>query len=134
MLLAVAILPFIAQWVGISPDQLWLATLYCTLLPTMGAATPSGVLRGLHRFDLISWQSTATPISRVILVFHRLFHECAVRSLRRRLVRQLIWAATFTYGSSPGASFAVAACWKVSDPPCVPRRFPARGASRSTSI
>lgn len=69
MLLAVAILPFIAQWVGISPDQLWLAMLYCTLLPTMGAATPSGVLRALDRFDLISWQSTATPISRVILVF-----------------------------------------------------------------
>jgi len=64
MLLAVAILPFIAQWVGISPDQLWLAMLYCTLLPTMGAATPSGVLRALDRFDLISWQSTATPISR----------------------------------------------------------------------
>ena len=35
----------------------------------MGAATPSGVLRALDRFDLISWQSTATPISRVILVF-----------------------------------------------------------------
>src|SRR5438045_346859 len=44
MLAAVALLPFIAQWVGITPDQLWLAMLYCTLLPTMGAATPSGVL------------------------------------------------------------------------------------------
>lgn len=68
MLVAVAILPFIAQWVGISSDQLWLAMLYCTLLPTMGAATPSGVLRALDRFDLISWQSIATPISRVVLV------------------------------------------------------------------
>jgi O-antigen/teichoic acid export membrane protein len=68
MLLAVAILPFISQWVGITADQLWLAMLYCTLLPTMGAATPSGVLRALDRFDLISWQSTATPISRVALV------------------------------------------------------------------
>ncbi len=68
MLVAVAILPFIAQWVGISSDQLWLAMFYCTLLPTMGAATPSGVLRALDRFDLISWQSTATPISRVVLV------------------------------------------------------------------
>ena len=68
MLVAVAILPFIAQWVGISSEQLWLAMLYCTLLPTMGAATPSGVLRALDRFDLISWQSTASPISRVILV------------------------------------------------------------------
>ncbi|HET7576877.1 MAG TPA: lipopolysaccharide biosynthesis protein [Sphingomicrobium sp.] len=68
MLVAVAILPFIAPWVGIEPDQLWLAMLYCTLLPTMGAATPSGVLRALDRFDLISWQSTANPIARVILV------------------------------------------------------------------
>ena len=68
MLLAVAVLPFIAPWVGIPPDELWLAMLYCTLLPTMGAATPSGVLRALDRFDLISWQSTATPIARVFLV------------------------------------------------------------------
>jgi O-antigen/teichoic acid export membrane protein len=68
MLVAVAILPFIAGWVGITPDQLWLAMLYCTLLPTMGAATPSGVLRALDRFDLISWQSTVNPIARMILV------------------------------------------------------------------
>jgi O-antigen/teichoic acid export membrane protein len=68
MLVAVAILPFIATWVGIQPDQLWLAIFYCTLLPTMGAATPSGVLRALDRFDLISWQSTANPIGRMILV------------------------------------------------------------------
>jgi len=68
MLLAVAVLPFIATLVGIQPDQLWLAMFYCTLLPTMGAATPSGVLRALDRFDLISWQSTATPISRMILI------------------------------------------------------------------
>ena len=67
MLVAVAILPFIAPWVGIRPDQLWLATFYCTLIPIMGAATPSGVLRALDRFDLISWQGTATPISRAIL-------------------------------------------------------------------
>ena len=68
MLAAVAILPFISAWIGIQPDQLWLAMLYCTLLPTMGAATPSGVLRALDRFDLISWQSTANPIARAILV------------------------------------------------------------------
>jgi O-antigen/teichoic acid export membrane protein len=68
MLVAVAILPLIAGWVGIQPDQLWLAMLYCTLLPTMGAATPSGVLRALDRFDLISWQGTLTPILRVAIV------------------------------------------------------------------
>ncbi|GAA3886191.1 lipopolysaccharide biosynthesis protein [Sphingomonas limnosediminicola] len=68
MLVAVAILPLVATWVGIQSGNLWLAMLYCTLLPTMGAATPSGVLRALDRFDLISWQSTATPISRIALV------------------------------------------------------------------
>ncbi len=67
MIVAVSILPLIAAWVGIKPEYLWLATLYCTLLPTMGAATPNGVLRALDRFDLISWSSTATPIARAVL-------------------------------------------------------------------
>ena len=67
MLVAVAVLPFVAPWVGIRQDQLWLALLYCTLLPTMGAATPTGVLRALDRFDLISWQGTTYPIARAIL-------------------------------------------------------------------
>jgi len=67
MLVAAAVLPFVAGWVGIARDQLWLAILYCTLLPVMASATPTGVLRALDRFDLISWQSTATPISRAIL-------------------------------------------------------------------
>jgi O-antigen/teichoic acid export membrane protein len=67
MLVAVAILPFISQWVGIQPQYLWLAMLDCTLLPTMGAATPSGVLRVLDRFDLIGWSDTATPITRAVL-------------------------------------------------------------------
>jgi O-antigen/teichoic acid export membrane protein len=68
MLAAVAVLPFIATWVGIQPDQLWLAMFYCTLLPTMGAATPSGVLRALDRFDLISWQSISPTIIRMVLI------------------------------------------------------------------
>ena len=68
MLVAVALLPFAAPWVGIKPDQLWLAMFYCTLLPVMAAATPTGVLRALDRFDLISWQDTATPISRLVLI------------------------------------------------------------------
>jgi O-antigen/teichoic acid export membrane protein len=67
MIVAVALLPFIAPWVGIDPKYLWLGMLYCALLPTMGAASPNGVLRTLDRFDLISWSSTLTPISRAIL-------------------------------------------------------------------
>lgn len=68
MIVAAAVLPFAAAWVGIGQNQLWLAMLYCTLLPTMASATPAGVLRALDRFDLISWQSTMTPICRVLLV------------------------------------------------------------------
>ena len=68
MLVAVAILPFVAQWVGIPAGQLWLAMIYCTLLPTMAAATPTGVLRALDRFDQIGWADTVTPIIRTILV------------------------------------------------------------------
>ena len=75
MLVAVAILPFIAAWVGIQPDQLWLAMLYCTLLPTMGAATPSGVLRALDRFDLISWQSTTPTLLRMVLILIAYFAD-----------------------------------------------------------
>jgi O-antigen/teichoic acid export membrane protein len=67
MLMAVALLPFISDWIGIQPQYLWLGMFYCTLLPTMGAATPSGVLRVLDRFDLIGWSDTLTPIPRAIL-------------------------------------------------------------------
>ena len=67
MIGAVILLPLIAGAVGIDHQYWWLAMLYCTLLPTMGAASPNGVLRTLDRFDLISWSSTLTPISRAIL-------------------------------------------------------------------
>jgi O-antigen/teichoic acid export membrane protein len=67
MILAVSILPFIGGWFGITPQYLWLAMLYCTLLPTMSAATPIGVLRSLDRFDLIGWQGIIYPIARAIL-------------------------------------------------------------------
>jgi O-antigen/teichoic acid export membrane protein len=62
-----ALLPFIGEWAGISHQYLWLAMLYCTLLPIMSAATPDGVLRVLDRFDLISWSSTLMPITRAVL-------------------------------------------------------------------
>ena len=67
MLAAVLLLPLIAPWVGIEREYWWLAMAYCALLPTMGAATPSGILRTLDRFDLISWAGTLSPISRAAL-------------------------------------------------------------------
>jgi O-antigen/teichoic acid export membrane protein len=68
MIIAVAILSFLGPWFGITDQYLWLAMLYCTLLPTMGAATPVGVLRSLDRFDLLGWQGSIYPIVRAILV------------------------------------------------------------------
>ncbi len=66
MILAILILPLIGPWFGIPQHYLWLAAAYCLLLPTMGAATPVGVLRALDRFDLISWQGTTYPIARAL--------------------------------------------------------------------
>ena len=67
MLIGAALLPLIGTWVGIRSDYLWLALIYCTLLPTMASATPTGVLRVLDRFDLLSWSGTVQPVSRAIL-------------------------------------------------------------------
>lgn len=67
MIIAMMVLPFLGGWFGIPDKYLWLAMLYCALLPTMGAATPVGVLRALDRFDLISWQGTTYPIARAFL-------------------------------------------------------------------
>jgi O-antigen/teichoic acid export membrane protein len=67
MIIGAALLPFIAAWVGITSEYLWLGMLYCTVLPVMAGATPDGVLRVLNRFDLISWSGALMPISRAIL-------------------------------------------------------------------
>jgi O-antigen/teichoic acid export membrane protein len=67
MILAILLLPLLGGLFGITDQYLLVAMVYCTLLPTMGAATPVGVLRSLDRFDLISWQGTTYPIARAIL-------------------------------------------------------------------
>jgi O-antigen/teichoic acid export membrane protein len=67
LIVGAALLPLVSTWVGITPQYLWLAMFYCTVLPLMSSATPDGVLRVLDRFDLISWSSSLMPISRAIL-------------------------------------------------------------------
>lgn len=67
MVLAIALLPLIGTIFGIPSEYIWLAMLYCTVMPTMGAMTPQGVLRALDRFDLMSWQGAAYPIVRALL-------------------------------------------------------------------
>lgn len=67
MVLAIALLPLVGTIFGLPGKYIGLAMLYCTVLPTMGAMTPEGVLRALNRFDLISWQGAIQPIARAVL-------------------------------------------------------------------
>jgi len=64
MAAAMAVLPLVAADFGIDRGHLVLAMIYCTLVPTMAAATPTGVLRLLDRFDLLAAQQLATPLLR----------------------------------------------------------------------
>jgi O-antigen/teichoic acid export membrane protein len=64
MVAAMALLPWLAPHMGIDHRWVPLAIAYCTLVPTMAAATPTGVLRLLDRFDVIAWQGLATPLLR----------------------------------------------------------------------
>lgn len=61
---AIAVLPWLAAPFGIGRAALPLAIAYCTLIPTMAAATPTGILRVLNRFDLIAGQQIVTPVLR----------------------------------------------------------------------
>jgi O-antigen/teichoic acid export membrane protein len=67
MCLAMVLLPLIGGWFGLEDRYLGLALVYCLLIPTMGASSPTGMMRSMDRFDLISWQGVVTPISRSIL-------------------------------------------------------------------
>ncbi|MBA3576015.1 MAG: lipopolysaccharide biosynthesis protein [Sphingomonas sp.] len=67
MLVAIAILPLVGSWFGIPNEYIVAAMLYCTVIPTMQAMTPGGVLRTLDRFDLLSWHGVTYPIARMIL-------------------------------------------------------------------
>lgn len=62
--LAMAALPLLAGYFEIPRAYLGLALFYCTLVPTMSAATPTGVLRLLDRFDLLAAQQLVTPALR----------------------------------------------------------------------
>lgn len=61
-----ALLPFLSHAVGIPPQDFWWALAYCTLIPTMTAATPTGILRSIDRFDLIAVQQAIAPLLRAV--------------------------------------------------------------------
>jgi O-antigen/teichoic acid export membrane protein len=67
LIAAVLVLLLIARWTTIQQQYLWLAIAYCTSMPIVGAGTANGLLRVLDRFDLISWSTTVTPVSRAML-------------------------------------------------------------------
>ncbi|MEE4452811.1 lipopolysaccharide biosynthesis protein [Novosphingobium resinovorum] len=60
------LLPWAAEWFGIGAQNLNLALLYCTLIPTMTAATPTGILRVFDRFDQIAMQQLVSPLLRAV--------------------------------------------------------------------
>jgi O-antigen/teichoic acid export membrane protein len=60
------LLPFLGHAVGLKPADFWWAMGYCTLIPTLTAATPTGILRSIDRFDLIAVQPAITPLLRAI--------------------------------------------------------------------
>ncbi|WP_260927578.1 lipopolysaccharide biosynthesis protein [Novosphingobium sp. 9] len=60
------LLPFLGEWLSIPAADMNLALFYCTLIPTMTAATPTGILRVLDRFDQIALQQLVTPILRAV--------------------------------------------------------------------
>lgn len=62
----IILLPFAAEWFGIPREDMGLAMLYCTLIPTMAAATPTGILRVFDRFDQIASLQMVTPTIRAI--------------------------------------------------------------------
>ncbi|CAN5166496.1 lipopolysaccharide biosynthesis protein [soil metagenome] len=61
---AMLLLPLLYHWLGLPAAALVPALLYCTLVPTMTAATPTGTLRMFDRFDQIAQQQAVTPALR----------------------------------------------------------------------
>ncbi|WP_336797886.1 lipopolysaccharide biosynthesis protein [Erwinia aphidicola] len=58
------LLPLLAHSLGLERQSLWLAILYCTLIPSLAASTPTGILRAVNRFDLIAIQQAVRPLLR----------------------------------------------------------------------
>lgn len=66
MTLAMLALPLLAPMIGMDGRWLPWAVAYCTIVPSMASATPTGILRMLDRFDLIALQQPSGPIVRCV--------------------------------------------------------------------
>jgi len=60
------LLPFLSHALGLDEKSFWLAIVYCTLIPSMTAATPTGILRVFDRFDLIAVQQAIKPFLQAV--------------------------------------------------------------------
>lgn len=92
MLLAMALLPWLAGWFGIPGDLRTPALIYCLLIPTMASGAANGVLRALDRFDLIAWQTPIDAYARLMLVAAAYTLDAPL------LVYLIIWAGTDLLG------------------------------------
>ncbi|MGJ8526421.1 hypothetical protein LMG33818_002172 [Halomonadaceae bacterium LMG 33818] len=63
---AIMVLPWVSHKIGIRGEDFWLAMGFCTLIPLLASATPTGILRSLDRFDLLAIQEIISPVIRVI--------------------------------------------------------------------
>lgn len=64
VLAGMSLLPLLAYSLGLDKQSFWLAILYCTLIPSLAASTPTGILRAVDRFDLIAIQQAVRPLLR----------------------------------------------------------------------
>ena len=99
---AIVLLPVIGPLLHIPSAMIPYAMAYCLLLPTMAAATPTGVLRALDRFDLIGWQSTVTPIVRGLMAFAAWMAGAPL----------LVWLAIWFASSICGEIYAWFMAWR----------------------
>ncbi|MBK4726630.1 lipopolysaccharide biosynthesis protein [Pantoea agglomerans] len=66
VMVGMLLLPLLSHALGLDSDSFWLAMFYCTLIPSLVAATPTGILRALDRFDLIAVQQATRPFLRAV--------------------------------------------------------------------
>lgn len=66
VIVGMLLLPLLSHALGLDPDSFWLAMFYCTLIPSLVAATPTGILRAVDRFDLIAIQQAVRPFLRAV--------------------------------------------------------------------
>lgn len=92
MVVAMALLPWLAGWFGIPDDLRTPALIYCLLIPTMASGAANGVLRALDRFDLIAWQSPIDAYARLVLVAAAYVMDAPL------LIYLVIWASTDLLG------------------------------------